>query len=257
LGKLVKNSAELRNFIKNFTYFHKRYIVEKIVIFGYYLQKKEGYDCFSVEDIDECFSATSSPPPKNFNDLFLKLAAVNKIIKHNDCWKLSGLEEENIDQNELGGLPLVTIKDELKTLLGQLPAEQQKFGNEIIGCLQVQVWRGAIVLTWILTMAHLQKIVLNDFLEKFNEILGETKLYKDLTVSKIEDFEEIKDNDLLRTIRTCGIVSGSQFGILETRLKERNRYAHPTNLEITDTIALAFIEDLVNNILLKVNLGEK
>ena len=257
MGKLVKNPEELRNFIKNFTYFHKRYLIEKIMIFGYYLQKKEDYDCFSVEDITECFSATSSPKPKNFNDLFIKLEAVDKIIKDNDCWKLSGLEEENIEQNELGGLPLVTIKEELKKLLKKLPESQQNFVNEILGCLQVQAWRGAIVLTWILTMEHLQKIVLIDFLEKFNEILSETKLYKDLTVSKIEGFEEIKDNDFLRTIRTCGMVSGSQYSILETRLKERNRYAHPTNLEITDTIAMAFIEDLVNNILLKLNLGGK
>ena len=116
----------------------------------------------------------------------------------------------------------------------------------------MQAWRGSIVLTWILTLAHLQKIVLLDFLEKFNEILSETALYQNLTISKIEDFEEIKDFDFLRTIRTCDIVSSSQYGILETRLKERNRYAHPTNLEITETITVAFIEDLFNNILLKV-----
>ena len=245
-------SDELKNFIKNFSYFHKRYHVEKIVIFGYYLQKKEGYDCFSIEDISKCFSETSSPKPTNFTDLFNKLETVKKIIKDNDCWKLSGLEEENIEQDELGGLPLVTIKEELKTLLKKLPEPQQKFGNEILGCLQVQAWRGAIVLTWILAVSHLQKIVLEKFLETFNEILGGTRLYRNLTVSKIEDFEQIKDYDFLLTVKTCGTVSGSQFAILENRLKERNRYAHPTNLEITDTIAMAFIEDLVNNVLLKV-----
>ena len=73
-----------------------------------------------------------------------------------------------------------------------------------------------------------------------------------MTVSKIEDFEEIKDNEFLLTVKTCGMLSGSQYNILDTRLKERNRYAHPTNLEITDTISIAFIEDLVNNVLLKI-----
>jgi len=243
----------LKGFIKNIEYFQKKHFVDKIVLFGYYLQKKEGQDHFTIHDIEKCFSIVASHKPKNFADLFDRLEKVNRMIEEKEGWMISGLESDVIEQDELGTLPIVSIKDELKKLLGQLPAEQQKFGNEIIGCLQVQAWRGAIVLTWILIIEHLQKIVLSDYLEKFNEILSETKLYKDTTVSKIEDFEEIKDQHFIVTIRTCGMLSGSQYNILDTRLKERNRYAHPTNLEVTDTITIAFIEDLINNILFKVN----
>jgi hypothetical protein len=241
--------------VKNIPYFRKKYFVDQIVLFGYYLQKKENYDSFSIKNIEECFSLSASPSPTNFSDLFKRLSKVNRIIPKNNTWVLSGLEEENIEENELGLRSLTTVKDELRTLPEKFPDVQQKFVNEILGCLQVQAWRGVIVLTWILTIDHLQKIILSNNLEKFNEILSETRAYHDTVITQIEDFEKMKDIDFLRTVKTCGIISGSQFNILETRLKERNRYAHPTNLEITDTIATAFLEDLINNIILKITLG--
>ncbi len=250
---MVINSSELRIFVKSISYFQKKYFVDKIILFGYYLQKKENFDYFTIENIKECFLEAASHNPKNFGDLFTKLAEVNRIIPKNGGWILSGLEEDNVEQNDLGALPMVAIKDELRALPEKLPKVQRKFVNEILGCLQVQAWRGVIVLTWILTMEHLQKTILSENLEKFNEILSETKRYKDTSVNKIEDFEEINDKDFLRTIRSCGMISGSQYNILDTRLKERNRYAHPTNLEITDTIAIAFLEDLINNIILKID----
>jgi len=253
LGKLVINSSELRIFVKSISYFQKKYFVDKIVLFGYYLQKKENFDFFTMENIKECFLKAASPKPKNFTDLFTKLEQVNRIIPKEEGWVLSGLEEDEVERNDLGKLPMVSIKNELKALLEKVPGIQQKFVNEVLGCLQVQAWRGAIVLTWILTVEHLQKIILSENLEKFNEILSETRLYQNISINQIEDFEEIKDNDFLLTIRTIGMISGSQYNILDTRLKERNRYAHPTNLEITDTIAIAFIEDLVNNIILKID----
>jgi len=227
--------------------------MDKIVLLGYYLQKKENLQFFTIENIKECFLEAASPTPQNFTDLFTKLQEVNRIIPKEEGWILSGIEEENIEQNELGKLLMVSIKDELRLLPEKFPEAQQKFINEILGCLQVQAWRGVIVLTWILTIEHLQRIVLNKHIEKFNEILQSTKRYKDTKISKIEDFEEINDNNFLLTIKTCGMVSGSQYNILDTRLKERNRYAHPTNLEITDTIAIAFLEDLINNIILKID----
>lgn len=254
---MLHNHKQLSDFITNIADFNRKLFTEKIILFGYYLQKKESCKCFTIDDIKECFSATSSPKPTNFTDLFNKLEETDRIIKEDNCWILSGLEIQRIEQHELGSLPMISIKDELKTLPDKFPEVQQKFVNEILGCLQVQAWRGAIVLTWILIIEHLQKIVLTDYLEKFNEILNGTKLYKNFTVGKIEDFEEIKDNDFLITIKTCGMLSRSQHTILETRLKERNRYAHPTNLEITDTITIAFIEDLIHNILFKVKSREK
>lgn len=251
MGKLVKNPTELCAFVKSISLFHKKYFVDRIVLFGYYLQKKENYDYFKIGDIEECFGIAASPKPANLTDLLNKLKAVNRILEKNEGWVLSGMEIDNIEQDVLEQLPLISIKEELFSLPEKFPQVQQKFINEILGCLQVQAWRGAIVLTWILTIDHLQKIIFSKHLEKFNEILNETKLYKDTSINQIEDFEEIKDTDFLLTVRSCGVISGSQYNILETRLKERNRYAHPTNLEITDTIAIAFLEDLINNIILK------
>jgi hypothetical protein len=130
---------------------------------------------------------------------------------------------------------------------------QSKYVDEILACIQVKAWRAAIVMTWILTLDHLQRFILFNHLEKFNEILKENKNYVNFEVENIGDFEEIKDSDFLRVIRTCSIVTSNQLKILEKRLDERNSYAHPTDLELTDTITMAFIEDLIGNVILKIS----
>ena len=53
-------------------------------------------------------------------------------------------------------------------------------------------------------------------------------------------------------LRTCGIIGSSQLKKLENRLDDRNAYAHPTDLKLTDTMAISFIEDLIHNIILKI-----
>ena len=110
-----------------------------------------------------------------------------------------------------------------------------------------------IVMTWILTLDHLQRVILSNHLDTFNEILQGNKNYENFKVENIGDFEEIKDSDFLRVVRTCGIITSSQLKILEKRLDERNSYAHPTDLELTDTMTIAFIEDLIGNIILKIS----
>lgn len=245
-------SVELKEFIGNIRDFYTVTHPEKILIFGYYLQKKKNKTCFNIDDIKSCYDVIAVKQPQNFSDFMLKLGKSGRIIIQKNCFVISGPEESRIESDVLGSLPIISLKEELRILPQQISTLHQKFINEILGCIQVKAWRGAIVLTWILALDHLQEVTFTNHLDKFNEIIHETSLYKKLTIEKIEDFEEIKDFDFLLTIRTCGIISGSQFNILETRLKERNRYAHPTNLELTDTMVTSFIEDLLHNIVSKI-----
>lgn len=250
---MTSETLDLKGFVNQVQNFYTKSHSEKILIFGYYLQKKKNIPCFTIGDIKNCYTLTAIKQPQNFSDFFIKLTKSGKLVPQNDCYVVSAIEELRIENDMLGLLPIISLKKDLRELPKQFPLLQEKFVNEILGCIQVQAWRGAIVLSWLLTMDHLQRIVLSNYLDKFNEIIHETQLYKKLTILKIEDFEEIKDFDFLLTIRTCGMISGSQFNILETRLKERNRYAHPTNLEITDTMVTSFVEDLLYNIVNKVN----
>ncbi len=243
----------INSFVKQIHKFYDLPHTEKIVIFGYYLQYRESYDCFNGKDILSCYSHTSSPKPKNIFDYLNKLSKSKRIIPENNCFVISGPEIQHVENDILGGKPLISIKDELQKLPSKmLEPAQSKYVKDILGCIQVKAWRAAIIMMWILTLDHLQRFILSHDLEKFNEILKENKNYKNFKVEKLGDFEEIRDSDFLIVIRTCGIITSSQLKILEKCLDERNRYAHPTDLELTDTMTISFIEDLAHNIILKI-----
>lgn len=247
------NHDQINSFIKQIQDFYDLSHSEKTIIFGYYLQFKENYDCFITKDILSCYSHTSTPNPKNISDTFKKLTNFNRFILKGNCYVISGPEIQRIEKDVLGGKPLITIKDELHTLPSKMPDPvQSKYVEDILGCIQVKAWRASIVMTWILTLDHLQRFILSNKLDTFNEILKRNKNYANFKVENIGDFEEIKDSDFLRVIRTCGIVTNSQLKILVKRLDERNSYAHPTDLELTDTMTISFIEDLIHNIILKI-----
>lgn len=245
---------QINSFVKQIQNFYDLSHSEKIIIFGYYLQYKESYDCFTVKDILSCYSHTSTPKPKNIFDFFKKLLKLNRMIPENDCSVIAGSEIQHIEKDMLGGKPLISINDELRELSSKMPdPSQSKYVEDILGCIQVKAWRASIIMTWILTLDHLQRFILSHNLDTFNEILQENRNYENFEVEKIGDFEEIRDSDFLRVIRTCGIITSSQLKILEKRLDERNSYAHPTDLELTSTMTISFTEDLIRNIILKIH----
>lgn len=244
---------KIKSFVKQIQDFYDYPHPDKILMFGYYLQNKETYDCFTGKDILKCYSVTSTPKPKNITDSLNKLSEANRIIKENDCYVVAGLEVQNLEENILGGKPLISIKDELKELPSKMPEpEQSEYVEDILGCLQVKAWRAAIVMTWILTLDHLQRYVLANKKDEFNSILQSNHIYRNTTVNEIRDFENIKDSDFIVVLRTCGIIGSSQLKKLKNRLDDRNAYAHPTDLKLTDTMAISFIEDLIHNIILKI-----
>ena len=246
--------TEIKEFVKQISNFYYYKHPDAIVIFAYFLEKHEGFEHFTSTEISKCYTKSDFPKPKNISDFMKKLASSDRLIEEKKGFHLSGKEIEQIEQQILGGPSLISIKEELNDLPNKLTRpEQRTFIDEILNCLRVQAWRGVIVLTWILTLDHLQKYVLENNLDTFNDILHGTKLYTNVSITKQEDFEEIKDLDFLKTLRTCGVIGSTKFKILQNSLDERNRYAHPTDVTITDSIATSFIENLVHNIILKIN----
>jgi len=198
---------------------------------------------------------------KNVSNFLKELKDNKKILPiatNSKKYFLSEKEKDRIKQDYLGNPATISIKEDLTDLLKQASApEQSEFINEILNCLHVKAWRGAIVLTWIFTMDHLQKVVLNTHLGSFNSVNSGTKLYKNLLVTSQVDFEDMKEADFLKTIRSCGVINSTKLKLLENELDARNRYAHPSDVDITETITISFIENLIKNIVLKIPLASK
>jgi hypothetical protein len=69
-------------------------------------------------------------------------------------------------------------------------------------------------------------------------------------VSRIEDFEELKEADVIEVCRTANLISKNIIEILSEKLKRRNLAAHPSQVVVAQHQANEAISDLVNNVIL-------
>lgn len=111
-------------------------------------------------------------------------------------------------------------------------------------------------MVWNLTMDHLFEYILKNELTNFNSALSKNtdKRVKIWTVSAKDDFSEIPENKFIEFCRSGNIISNDIRKILEIKLGIRNSCAHPSNIKVTESKATEFIEDLINNVVLKYRL---
>jgi len=74
------------------------------------------------------------------------------------------------------------------------------------------------------------------------------------TIQSVDDFagEELGEAKVLKIALDCGAIVKNVYNVLEPALQRRNAAAHPNNVLLTPLQTEAFIEDLVNNAILKI-----
>jgi hypothetical protein len=99
---------------------------------------------------------------------------------------------------------------------------------------------------------HLQDHVINNKRIEFNKSLSQHPKYKNLKVESKTNFEEIREYDFIILMESSDIISKGQKIILHEKLGIRNSHAHPSPLVLTESKVISFIEDLIDNIVLKI-----
>ena len=143
---------------------------------------------------------------------------------------------------------------ELRALEAKLPnGSKRTFLSETIDCFEVSAYRATIVMCWLLTLDHLQELVLKHHLVLFNAALAKVtdKRVKVSSVSTRDDFSDIPENKFIELLRSAGIVSNDVRKILDEKLGTRNSCAHPSAVTIKRSKVIDFVDDLVENVLLK------
>ena len=70
-------------------------------------------------------------------------------------------------------------------------------------------------------------------------------------ITKLDDFTEMPEGKFLLFCREAKIITSTVFNKLENRLDERNGAAHPSGVKTTPKAAEAYIEDLIENVVVK------
>jgi hypothetical protein len=246
------------NKILNFSEFSRK---NKILLIAFFLRDYQGVFDFSARDITELCKGVIKPPSK-IKDCLLDLsrgknATILKSSKNNFfSLSLPGVEEvhrflsDDIKSHEFIDKFRNDTMMYLNKIVMKISEEnKQKFLKEAILCLKVNANRATIIMTWACIVDHLYDYILQHKLTEFNIAL--TKTNSKITINHKDDFSDIKEKNFIELLRTSNIITNDIRKILDEKLGIRNSAAHPSGIEIHDTKVVNFIEDLIDNVILK------
>lgn len=141
----------------------------------------------------------------------------------------------------------------LRKIIAKLNEEvQKKFFAEAVSCISVDANRATVIMVWAATINHLYEYIIKHKLAEFNGALNRrADKYARITIASKDDFLDIREHVFIETMRSAGIISNDVRKILDEKLGIRNSCAHPSTIEIRETKVVNFIEDLVENVILK------
>jgi hypothetical protein len=231
---------------------------DKILHFGWYLHHEKQKVSFSQADIRACYKDRHMDPP-NLSTEFTRLVAKKPkvILLEKSEYKLEHSTREAFEKKYGQHETTILVSKLLNDLPGKVPDEAERlFLSEAIKCYRVRAFRSAIVMAWNLTYSHLLHWILNDpaRLAAFNATIPASigpKLGTGMTMIKREDFEQLKESQVLNICGTAGLfVSQNTKQLLIIQLNKRNLAAHPSLLVIGAPEAEDTISSLVQNVVL-------
>jgi hypothetical protein len=249
---------ELNRIISGIEKFNTWNHATKIALFAWYLHENMPCDRFNIAHIRDCYEKLHLEKPANFSHCLSTLSKRKPkvIIKDGAGYYLVRLKREEFTAKY--GSPETTIQ--ARNLLIDLPSQiadlsEQIFLQEAIICFVNRAFRAAIVMTWNLAFDHLCNYIVGEQLDAFNVQVAvrfaNNKKYPVQSISKKEDFEKLKEFEIIEVCQASNIISGNVCKILREKLVKRNSAAHPSDIVITEIQAEEFIIDLVNNVVLK------
>lgn len=225
-------------------------------LFVYYLTVELGESAATPKGVNGCFSDCDLAPPAGTAARLSEGLKTKppKFIKANSGYKLQRHMREALSK-KLGAETTIAqtsaVLRELEHKMPDGPAKQ--FLEETIDCFEAGANRATVVMAWILTMHHLYAHVLGHKLAEFNAALEKNtdKRVKVTAVTQRDDFGDIPESKFIEFCRSAKIISNDVRKILDQKLETRNSSAHPSGITISKTKVIDFVEDLVDNVVLK------
>jgi hypothetical protein len=232
---------------------HKNY-ADKIKIFAWYLHTERKQDRFSGADVNGCFRALHLEPPTAVSSFLAAMVGrkPKQALRDRGGYYLECRVRDALDA--LYGHRAATVH--VHKLLSELPDKipdltERAYLEEALICFKNRAFRAAVVMAWNLAFDHLCQVVVKNHLHDFNTQLAKSFPKENLTVSKRDDLNELKESQVLQVCRSANITSNSLHKVLKEKLDRRNVAAHPSGVTIFETTAEEVIKDLIENVVVK------
>ena len=227
---------------------------DKIKLFAWYLHTYKDKDRFTQGDLRACYDELHLDKPSNVSPYLSGLVnrKPREVIRDNRGFYLVGQLRADFDTKYGQRRATVQIAKLLADLPGKVSSEaESRFLSEALVCFHNQAFRAAIILSWILAYDHLLDWIIANHLPAFNARISVNYPKKSTKVSTKEDFETLKESEVIEICGSANLISGNTKKILTEKLNRRNMAAHPSTIEITQFQVEDCISDLVNNVILK------
>ena len=225
-----------------------------VELFVYYLTVELGQSAATPKQVSECFRACDLAAPKGVAARLSEglKTKPTKFIRVNGGYKLQRHMRETLSEKLGAGRIIAQTSVTLRGLEHKMPEGVRKeFLNETVDCFEAGANRATITMAWILVMDHLFAYILKHKLSEFNTSLAKDKGVKLNAITQRDDFSDMKEAKFIEICRAANIISNDVRKILDSNLGVRNSCAHPSGIRVADTKVLAFVEDLVENVILK------
>jgi hypothetical protein len=227
--------------------------------FAYFLTVENNEPFAATSAIDDCFRACDLAPPKNTSAYLSKSLSgpASKFVKVSGGYRLQRTYRDEIASNLGKSAAVVQTNAALRKLESKLSADAEKvFLKELIDCFEIGANRAAIVMCWILAIDHLYAFVQQNHLAVFNAVLAKNtdKRVRATVIQTRDDFGDIPEGKFIEFLRSAGIISSDVRKILDMKLGIRNTSAHPSAVSIKPSKVIEFIDDLIENVVLKYSL---
>lgn len=250
-----EQKAELKQFIAGIAGFATWGHADKIRMFAWlqhHLRKKPR---FATGDINWCYN-TLSYKPSNTTQYLIDMEGRGELLRDRNGYYGEGKFVAKYDEKYGTHTITLTIREKVKQLINAVPDVAEKdFMKEAEICLLHDAGRATIIMVWNVAFYHLCQFILKHHLATFNAGFQKhyANLWKDAKVKTMvtyDDFLTLKESVVIDICKRDLIITQTQFKILDKRLGERNTAAHPNSAHVGQLQAEAFIEDIVDNVVL-------
>jgi hypothetical protein len=240
--------------VANIPDFHGWNHVKKIKLFAWFLHS-QGKEQFSSTDIRLAYEKLYIDKPANITSLLDQLSEKNprELLKGSRGYSMVGRLRDEMSRKYSARHTAVYISTLLRELPVRLPnLAERTYLDEALACFNAGAFRASIVMCWNLAYDHLCEFVLSMHLTDFNTQLPKSFPKAEISVvGKKDDFQELKESQVLQVCKSANIISGSLHKILKEKLDRRNIAAHPSGVVVSQPTAEEFIKDLIENVVLK------
>jgi hypothetical protein len=178
-------------------------------------------------------------------------SAEDKVFKTPSGWELTDAGRAHVASIAARILSVAPAAKEAKALRDLLPklksADAREFLKEAIVCAEAQLFRAAVVLSWVGAVALLMDEAVAKHLAAVNaEAVKRKKGWKN--AKDADGLGKLKESEFLEIVHAVGMIDKNVKQELEERLKLRNSCGHPNSFKLGSNKVAAHLESLALNV---------